>query len=330
MKVSVNETLSIPIHVQLKEQIKTLIHEGLFQPQEQLPSARELAGFLRMNGNTVQKAYTELEQEGYVLTKSGKDVFVHSQPPHGSERIPGASMDEQERDMEMTQALLDDPHVFAEAPIATGFPVRKAVGHAKPVLLFVECNVPQAQEYAVELEKATGYVVKPCLIKDLDLLGSSIQSGYYDLIVTTFLHVEEVQPIITRLCGENEPKVIACLMESNLQSIKRLQELPAGSKVGIAGTTWEGANNFRQSIVNAGLSHVELLVGSLEYPASLDAIIVAKPDLIVSTSIVSSYMQRLSRFTPLMVEDRCLSAQSVQYIQQYVEGKRAPDDQIRD
>ncbi|MDF2679432.1 MAG: transcriptional regulator, partial [Brevibacillus sp.] len=312
-----------------KEQIKTLIHEGLYQPQEQLPRARELAGFLRMNGNTVQKAYTELEQEGYVQTKSDEGVFVHSKPPHGSERIPGASMEE-DLDLELSQEQLDDPNALSEAPMTTGYPVRKAAGHSKPVLLFVECNVPQAQEYAVELEKATGYVVKPCLIKDLDLLGSSIQSGYYDLIVTTFLHVEEVQPIITRLCGENEPKVIACLMESNLQCIKRLQELPAGSKVGIAGTTWQGADNFRQSIVNAELSHVELLIGSLEYPASLDAIIEAKPDLIVSTSIVSSYLQRLSRFTQMMVEDRCLNAQSVQYIQHYVEGKRARSDNRND
>ncbi|MED4583129.1 GntR family transcriptional regulator [Brevibacillus choshinensis] len=324
MKVSVNETLSIPIHVQLKEQIKTLIHEGLYQPREQIPGARELAGFLRMNRNTVQKAYTELEQEGYVQTKSDDGVFVHSQPPHGSDRILGAAMD-QELDMEMSQEQPDDPHAFSESSMTMGYSLKKAT---KPVLLFVECNVPQAQEYAVELEKATGYVVKPCLIKDLDLLGSSIQSGYYDLIVTTFLHVEEVQPIITRLCGENEPKVIACLMESNLQSIKRLQELPAGSKVGIAGTTWQGADNFRQSIVNAELSHVELLIGSLEYPASLDAIIESKPDLIVSTSIVSSYLQRLSRYTPMMVEDRCLSAQSVHYIQQYVEGKRALSDNM--
>jgi hypothetical protein len=119
-------------------------------------------------------------------------------------------------------------------------------------------------------------------------------------------------------------------MESNLQCIKRLQELPAGSKVGIAGTTWQGADNFRQSIVNAELSHVELLIGSLEYPASLDAIIEAKPDLIVSTSIVSSYLQRLSRFTQMMVEDRCLNAQSVQYIQHYVEGKRARSDNRND
>ncbi len=292
MKVSVNESLSIPIHVQLKEQIKTFIHEGLYPPNEALPSACELAGFLRINRDTVQTAYAELEQDGYIRSKPGIGVYVHAAPPHEAGRIRTAHECEGEE-----------------------------AAHAKPVVLFVECNVPQAQEYAVELEKATGYVVKPCLIKDLELLGSSIQSGYYDLIVTTFLHVEEVQSIITHLCGENEPKVIACLPESSLQSIKRLQELPAGSKVGIAGTTWLGADNFRQSIVNAGLAHVELLIGCLEYPASLDAIIEAKPDLIVSTSIVTPYLQRLSRFTPMMIEDRCLSAQSVHYIQHYVESK---------
>lgn len=318
MKGSVNETPSIPIHVQLKEQIKTLIHEGVYPPNERLPSARELAGFLRLNRDTVHTAYAELELEGYILNKPGTGVFVHAQPPHEMESLHESDEQEGEESLAFSDSVTTNP------------PMRRAAAPLKPVLLFVECNVPQAQEFAVELEKATGYVVKPCLIKDLELLGSSIQSGYYDLIVTTFLHVEEVQSIITRLCAENEPKVIACLMESNLQSIKRLQELPAGSKVGVAGTTWLGADNFRQSIENAGLCHVELLIGSLEYPQSLDMIMEAKPDLIVSTSIVSPYLQRLSRFTPLMVEDRCLSVQSVHYIQQYVESKLGGSDSLND
>ncbi|MDR7314321.1 GntR family transcriptional regulator [Brevibacillus nitrificans] len=302
MKFTINEFLSVPIYVQLKEQFKKLIDKGLYQPHEQLPSVGELAGFLRINRSTVQKAYTELEQDGYVQIQAGKGVFVHAHPP-----------------LAAVVEAVSEP--FGDANMA-----KEPSVPSKPVLLFVECNVPQAQEYAVELEKATGYVVKPCLVQDLEILGGSIQSGYYDLIVTTFLHIEEVQPIIERLGGAYQPKVIACLIESNLQSIRKLQELPAGSKVGIAGTTWQGAENFRQSIVNAELSHVELIVGSLEYPASLDAVIAAKPDLIVSTSLVSPYLQRHSRFTPLLIEDRCLSAQSVQYIQQYVEGKRASTD----
>lgn len=325
MKVSVNNPLPIPIHVQLKEQIKTLIHEGVYPPNEPLPSARELAGFLRMNRDTVHTAYAELEMDGYILIKPGLGVFVHAHPPHDTGHMHLSNEQEAEFFPESSQTS----HAFYDT-VTTEAPTRRAAAHPKPVLLFVECNVPQAQEYAVELEKAAGYVVKPCLIKDLDLLGSSIQSGYYDLIVTTFLHVEEVQSIITRLCAENEPKVIACLMESNLQSIKRLQELPAGSKVGVAGTTWLGADNFRQSIENAGLCHVELLIGSLEYPQSLDVIMEAKPDLIVSTRIVSPYLQRLSRFTPLIVEDRCLSAQSVHYIQQYVESNLGGYDSVSD
>lgn len=308
MKVSGNEFLSIPIHVQLKEQIKTLIHHRLYQPSERLPSVDELAGFLRMSRDTVEQAYSLLEQEGYISTEPGKGVFARAHPPSGREQAPGVPV----RHVHQTRPEQSvDSRDFAEA-----------AGQTKPVLLFVECNVPQAQEYAVELEKATGYVVKPCLVKDLELLGSNIQSGKYDLIVTTFLHIEEVKPIVDRLFGEAEPRVIACLLESNLQCMKVLQKLPPGSKVGIAGTTWEGAENLRQSIIQAGLLHVELIVGALEYPPSLDEIVEAEPALIVSTSIVKPYLQRLSKFTPLMEEDRCLSDQSVQYIRQYVETKR--------
>ncbi|MFD2370824.1 GntR family transcriptional regulator [Brevibacillus sp. GCM10020057] len=64
-----------PIHVQLKEQIKSLISGGLYRHCEKLPSVRELAGFLRMNRMTVQKAYAELEQDGYVECRSGRGVL---------------------------------------------------------------------------------------------------------------------------------------------------------------------------------------------------------------------------------------------------------------
>ncbi|MED4584296.1 GntR family transcriptional regulator [Brevibacillus choshinensis] len=321
MKVSVNESLSIPIHVQLKEQVKSLIEQEMYRPHDQLPSVRELAGFLRINRNTAQKAYTELEQEGYVITKQGKGVFVHGQPPRKREHVPEELI---EQVLETLEQHAIDPHAFTVA-LMTRYQIRKAMGRTKPILLFVECNVPQAQEYAVELTKATGYVVKPCLVRDMERIGASIQSGYYDLIVTTFLHIEEVQQVVNRIGGAHAPKVIACLLESNLQSIKQLQKLPKGSIVGIGGTTWEGAENIRQSIIKAGLTHVQLIVGSMEHPASLDALLQGKPDLVVCTSFVSPYLESKSPSLSLIVEDSYLNTQSVRYIQQYVEGKRTDD-----
>ena len=57
---------------QLKEQIMT----GQMATGEKLPSVRELSKSITVNPNTVQKAYRELERQGYVYTTSGVGTFV--------------------------------------------------------------------------------------------------------------------------------------------------------------------------------------------------------------------------------------------------------------
>ena len=74
LKVSRNSDLSI--HVQLKEQIKGLVLDGILQHQEQLPTVRQLGEFLQINKNTVSKVYKELENEGYVESQKGRGTFV--------------------------------------------------------------------------------------------------------------------------------------------------------------------------------------------------------------------------------------------------------------
>lgn len=65
-----------PIYEQLVERIEFLILNGFLEENEQLPSVRELATYLAINPNTVQKAYAYLEQEGVTYSVSGKGRFV--------------------------------------------------------------------------------------------------------------------------------------------------------------------------------------------------------------------------------------------------------------
>lgn len=66
-----------PIYEQLIQRIKLLMAQDVLQPGEQLPSVRALAGDLTVNPNTIQKAYRELEREGYVYSIPGKGSFVN-------------------------------------------------------------------------------------------------------------------------------------------------------------------------------------------------------------------------------------------------------------
>ncbi|MGF7185686.1 GntR family transcriptional regulator [Desulfitispora alkaliphila] len=66
----------LPIYEQLMEKTKELIINELLQADEQLPSVRALAQQLTINPNTIQKAYKELERQGYVYSVKGKGHFV--------------------------------------------------------------------------------------------------------------------------------------------------------------------------------------------------------------------------------------------------------------
>lgn len=65
-----------PIYEQVKSEFRRLILSGALPRGEKLPSVRELAGSLAINPNTIQRAYRELESDGYILSVAGKGSFV--------------------------------------------------------------------------------------------------------------------------------------------------------------------------------------------------------------------------------------------------------------
>ena len=67
---------SRPIYEQVRDGLRRLMVTGVMQPGEQLPSVRSLAMELAINPNTIQRAYAQLEQEGYVYSVSGRGTFV--------------------------------------------------------------------------------------------------------------------------------------------------------------------------------------------------------------------------------------------------------------
>ena len=70
--ISINFRDSRPIYEQVKDSLRRLIVSGALPPDEKLPSVRELASQLVINPNTIQRAYRELEHEGYIVSVPGK------------------------------------------------------------------------------------------------------------------------------------------------------------------------------------------------------------------------------------------------------------------
>ena len=65
-----------PFYQQIKDNVRQLVVSGALKKDEKLPSVRELAASLAINPNTIQRAYRELESEGYIYTLAGKGTFV--------------------------------------------------------------------------------------------------------------------------------------------------------------------------------------------------------------------------------------------------------------
>jgi GntR family transcriptional regulator len=77
---SLDQKSGVPIYRQIQDQIRYGIASGRLLPGEQLPTVRALAVDLKVNPNTVIKAYTELERQGVLTTEQGSGTFVAPLP----------------------------------------------------------------------------------------------------------------------------------------------------------------------------------------------------------------------------------------------------------
>ena len=76
MMLQINFKSGKPVYLQVVDQIKSAAASGALQAGEPLPSIRPLAEELRVNRNTIAKAYTELESQGVIETLPGKGCFL--------------------------------------------------------------------------------------------------------------------------------------------------------------------------------------------------------------------------------------------------------------
>ena len=74
--ISLDYRDSRPLYQQVKDNLRRMMLTGLLPPDEKLPSVRSLATQLAINPNTIQRAYNELEAEGYIYSVAGKGSFV--------------------------------------------------------------------------------------------------------------------------------------------------------------------------------------------------------------------------------------------------------------
>jgi GntR family transcriptional regulator len=248
MELRINLKSHVPVHVQLKEQIKHLILTGDFEVGSRLPSIRAMAGFLRVNRNTVARVISDLEREGFVESRRGSGVYV-VEPPVDEEALKRQEILERVMDLAAAQGVAVEELGYALLARAGVKPQEKVP------ILFVECTSPELDQFSAELAEQLPVEVEKVLVEDLPARLAGEEEPPWRLAVTTFFHVHEVQALMEPLGIET----IALLAEANLKSLQRLMELPAGTPVAVVGWGRTCMENLSRSIEGAGLDHLNFI-----------------------------------------------------------------------
>lgn len=103
-----------PLYEQMVEKLERLIAGGGLEPLTRMPSVRSLAMELSVNPNTVQRAYAQLEQDGYLYTVSGRGSFVTAESEWKESRQAKALEQWREMTRQVMEAGLPEDKMAAE------------------------------------------------------------------------------------------------------------------------------------------------------------------------------------------------------------------------
>ncbi|HET7010395.1 MAG TPA: GntR family transcriptional regulator [Anaerolineales bacterium] len=81
LQIPIDLRSKVPAYVQIVDQVRGLVASGALRPGDQLPTVRQLAADLRINFNTVARAYRMLDESGVISTQQGRGTYVVESPP---------------------------------------------------------------------------------------------------------------------------------------------------------------------------------------------------------------------------------------------------------
>ena len=293
----------------MEEQIKHLVLTGGFAVGSRLPSIRALAGYLRINRNTVARVISDLEREGYVESRRGSGVYV-VEPPVAAEDLERQEVLEKVMDLAAARGVVVEDLAYAllaRAGVQT--PERTPV-------LFVECNGPELEQYKAELEEQLPVTVETMLLEELEDRLEKHPPGteppIWRLVVTTFYHVHEVE----RLLGPRGLETFALLTETTLEGLRRLAELPDETPVAVVGNSRTCTDNLLRSLKGAGLDHLDLFQVQEDDEESRTR--VERAEVLVCASAVARRLPELGipEGVEVIVQDRTLSKGGVEMLGQ--------------
>jgi DNA-binding transcriptional regulator YhcF (GntR family) len=205
IKWFIDKNNRIPLYLQLKDLIKYFISTGAIHDGDQLPGVVQLAEELKINFETVRKAYKELEKEKLITMSPGRGTFatLHKDAvrkiksrQEGEAETPVRPEALMQRDINalfQEGRTADEIRALIEAVLSG---ISRDQSHK--YIVFTECNLLQVREISQTLAQALHIKVKPILLNDLreELRKALAEEGDLLSIVTTGFHINEVKDIV--------------------------------------------------------------------------------------------------------------------------------------
>lgn len=299
----VNRQISVPVHVQLKTQVRHLITTGTLKPGSQLPTVRQLAGFLRINPNTAAKALAELQQDGYLESRPGRGTFVAERPPDRQRHMARSLEHLVDETLERARRLGYSAEEFL-ATVAGRAPSAGARKSKRTRALLVECNWDEISRFSEELEAELPLSVDRMLVEELPERTRRDPSFLckFGIVITTFYHIHEVK----RALATESVSVVALLTATSISTLLRLSELPEGSTVGLVCATAMGSQNLLRSVESAGLAHLKPILAIADDPWSISRMLEATSVVVCSAQVAEKLRAVLPPTAEVIVDNRTL------------------------
>lgn len=314
--LKVNRQSAVPVHLQLKTQLRHLIAAGSLKPGTQLPTVRQLAGVLRINRNTVARVLADLQVDGCLDSYQGRGTFVSDRPPIRESKRTRTLDRLVEQALVQARRLGFTPEEFlaaagARAPLLT----TKPTANTRAVL--VECNWEELSRYREELEGELPLAVDRILIEELAERYRSAPGFLrgYSVVITTLFHLTEVKKILVR-----EPiPVVGLLAEPSPSVFLRLAELPEGTAVGFVCATPSRSQNLLRSAQAVGITHLRPALASTDDPWSMELLAKDTATVVCSEHAADTLGAMLPPGVEVIVVHRTLDRGSLDFLSEFLE-----------
>ena len=302
-KIRLSHTADIPIFKQIADQIRLMIETGQLVDGDRLPSSRLLAANLRINRNTVARAYRELRDSNLVESRRRNGMVVAN-----SARARDAAAARQRARAVMASATQKCISLGLSPDDVSSLAFHCAM-HARQGQLrvsFVECNEERAGYFAAELSEILGLPVQPLVLEDLDPNDRD-----EDLVLTTFFHLVEVR----RLLRGTGCELVAIVVAPHVRTLVQLAEVPPERRVGVLYSTEQQGHRVKDSLVEAGLENVEVI-------ATTGADDLEGVDIVVVPTEMPSLRRELEDRVEVIEYGNVLDEASIQMVSAVVEELR--------